>query len=785
MRKVYYAHTSSHGDKPNELLIDHLQLTAKLAAANGLSFHSEKICKQIGLLHDVGKRTDNFQDVLAGRKYKQDHAIVGGIYYYYEHGVIDDSWLKNHIALILAAHHSCLYTYHGIRQREKYYVHNDSRGKKGSEYELEKSFIEEYIGQPYYGGTADDKKEIAVKNMNEYREIQQYIKEHQLMIPLTSKDYLNTNDMSLNERMFYVRMLLSCLVDADYSATIEYQNPGYLSKYFYDDRFVVDAFLQKLNQYHKSLIQNAKPSIMNDLRNEVYTTCEQKGKTECGFLTLTAPTGSGKTLALMKFALEQAKAFGQKRIIVVLPYLSIIDQNGSIYKDIFGENVVLIDNSQTDYTEDTRVYADRWSSPIIVTTSVKFFQTLFASKTTDLRRLHSIANSIVVFDECQTLSTDILNVTLEVLQSLTKYYNTTVLFSTATKPSYEKRNHLEQCVSKKGNLYHVANMQWSSTELMDDVPTMFTKYAAVKNTKVIWKTDVSERMDCQALINYYYYDTAVLYVFNMVRHAIKMYQEVVDVYGKDGCYLITSRFNQVDKLKIIEKVNNRLKEGKFVRLISTQCVEAGVDFDFPCGARAYAPLDSVIQTAGRINRNGRYSGKFLVFQYIDSEKSDYPSAKYMDASNRTLQLSCKYENLDFYNMKFTDKYFARLYSSVNFSDAKELYSDIWYDDYKKMSEDYRVIDKDSQINVLVRPIFANADEYDDLIAKIRKNNYVISKKMMRILSKYTVSISSKNGKSIGTQLYVCTGKKEYPVNWFLSENPEMYGNTGFDCSKNY
>ena len=159
-------------------------------------------------------------------------------------------------------------------------------------------------------------------------------------------------------------MLLSCLVDADYSSTIEYDAPGYLEKHFYYDRFDAGSLMEKLDRYHEELVLYSEDSMINRLRNQVYASCEKNGALKTGFLTLTAPTGSGKTLALMKFALRQAATFKKNRIIIVLPYLSIINQNAAIYQSIFGEDMVLIDDSQTDFDDETRLYADRWSNPI-------------------------------------------------------------------------------------------------------------------------------------------------------------------------------------------------------------------------------------------------------------------------------------------------------------------------------------------------------------------------------------------------------------------------------------
>lgn len=767
MRKEYYAHISESHD--NEKLIDHLELTGKLAALNGSSFHHEAVCKQLGLLHDIGKYTENFQQVLEHKKVKQDHAIIGGIYYN-NHGIIKDEWMKQHMALIMACHHSFLYS--------------DSRHFSKSEFKEER--LNYVHGLPQT--TRDNGKDIVVSNLEEYENIQNYVKENNLLYPILPDQYFDVSIMSENEKMFYARMLYSCLIDADYSATAEYSNPGYLDKYFYNNLFDAFSFSEKLHKYHDELVSYVNQSEMNCLRNEVYKKCHEKGSVLNGFVTLSAPTGTGKTLSLMEFALENAKKFCKNRIIIVLPFLSIIEQNGNTYKKIFGDDVVLIDDSQTDYTDDVREESDRWSSPIIVTTSVKFFETLFSCRATDVRKLHNVTNSVVVFDECQTLPSDVLNSSIEVLQSLTKYYNTTVLFSTATKPSYEYRNECKTisvgnfAIAKKDIV--VSNMQWYSDEIIDDVQSLFDRYDKIKKTDVI--CDIERKYyTCEQLADYYDGEDAVVYIFNTVKHATAMYEEMVRRYGENNCFIITSNFCAKDKLFIIKTVNEKLKNHEFVRLAATQCVEAGVDFDFPAGAREYAPFDSIIQSAGRVNRNGNYNGRFLVFTYHDHDRYDYPSAGYKYASDVSYDLALDNNGLMFYDVNLMADYFRLLYQSVNYgSDKKDLIQGESEDNYKQVADNYNLIDNKNQIIMIVEPKFnCEKEEYFSLLDDIVSNDFTITKGIMRKLAPYTVSLYCSRSFDpcvVATQLKF--RKHNICTNWFLLRNDKksLYGNCGFN-----
>lgn len=767
MREEYYAHISdSHDD---EILIDHLELTGKLSALNGSSFHHEEVCRQLGLLHDVGKHTENFQQVLERTKHHQDHAIVGGIYYN-NHGMIEDKWMKQHMALIMACHHSFLYS--------------DGRNFAKSEFKEERL---DYIhGLPQT--TRDKGKDIVVSSMEEYLNIQDYVKENNLLYQILPEQHFDVSAMTENEKMFYTRMLYSCLVDADYSATAEYSNPGYLDKHFYDDKFDAFSFSEKLHKYHDELVKCAKSSVINDLRNEVYEKCHEKGSMLNGFTILTAPTGTGKTLALMEFALENAKKFNKSRIIIVLPFLSIIEQNGEIYKKIFGDDAVLIDDSQTDYTDEMREESDRWSSPIIITTSVKFFETLFACKATDVRRLHNVTNSVVVFDECQTLPSDVLNSSIEVLQSLTKYYNTTVLFSTATKPSYEYRNKCNKisignlAVSKRDVV--ISNMQWQADEIMDDVQSLFDRYDKIKRTEVV--CDIERKYyTCEQLADYYDKEDAAIYIFNTVKHATSMYKEIVERYGENNCFIITSNFCAKDKLYIIETVNKKLKNHEFVRLAATQCIEAGVDFDFPVGAREYAPFDSIVQSAGRVNRNGDHDGRFLVFTYQDHGIYDYPSSGYKYASDVSYDLASVNNGLMFYDVDLMDNYFRLLYQSVNYgSDKKDLIQGESEDNYKQVADNYNLIDNKNQIMMIVEPKFnCEKEEYFSLLDDILSNDFTITKGIMRKLAPYTVSLYCSRSFDpcvVATQLKF--RKHNIYTNWFLLRNDKksLYENCGFN-----
>lgn len=775
----YYAHTSNHG---NETVLEHLQKVGELASMYGKSFGHEKVMHQIGLLHDVGKNTLNFQRVLQGEANKQDHAIVGAIIYN-EHGkeYCADKWMREHIALTGACHHS--YLYQDDSEETLRHMFSEKVNLKS---------LVSYQGERVSKTTKDNDKAVVLSGKEEYEAIVSLVKENKLLIPLEKNDYFDTSSMSENEKMLYERMMFSCLVDADYSATSSFCEGLSISE-FYPKKMDVDVFRKKLRCYQSKIASNGnKDSAINRMRQEVYENCGESGRKMSGFVTLTAPTGTGKTLSLMNFAIEQANAFHKERAIVVLPYLSIIEGNGSVYKEIFGEENVLIDSSQSEIPEEARLYADRWEYPIIVTTSVKFFEMLFSCKTTDLRKLHQVANSVVVFDECQTLPSTILNSTVETLQALTKYFNTTVLFSTATKPTYEYRNHIEN--RESSNLYSntemlLSKMNWKADEIIDNAPQMFRHYSEFKNTDVFYNKETV--YNCADLIDFYKDSSSVMYVFNTVKHAEEMYEELLANYEEDSCFLITGHMCALDKLTLIKEIIWRLKNSKPVRLAATQCIEAGVDFDFEDGAREIAPWESIVQTAGRVNRNGLRKGSFLIFDFYKNGPYDYPSASYKTASDISKKILNKNSvgSVDLYDLDLMDSYYKELYTgTVSYSgDKKELYDGYAKNCYKDVDLTYNIVENKNQAIIIVRP-FSNYDkeEYNRLIDDIKSNDFTITKSIMKQLSPYTVSLytsSNFNIEDVGDQLSF-RRHDEAKTNWYILRDDSQYTDFGLQIQKN-
>lgn len=749
----YYSHIRS--DK-KERLITHLKETADLAAFFASEFNEEKVAEQIGLLHDLGKHTGKFQRVLKGTAFHIDHAAVGAEYYwkhYWEDAdpeIPDDQLLAQIICNCINSHHSDL---HGDL--------TDDAAYDEAYCALPTSFDRE---NPFY---TDNGKENALGSAEEFSAIEQYVAEHGLLRSIKETDFPVPEGMSDEAIMMFERMIFSCLVDADYSTTSSFYDGSDYRDFRRPKILQPEECLRKLQQYRKSRGYGCDDTGMNRLRNRVYQQCKEAGQNlSPGFYTLTAPTGSGKTHALIEFALEQSKRNGQRRIFVVLPYLSIIRQNAKEYQTIFGEDVCLEQDSLMEVPDELRLLSERWDYPMIVTTSVNFLETLCGSRASRERRLHQIANAVIVFDEVQTMPSDLLDVTLNTLASLPEYFHTTVLFSTATQPEYHFRHKLR-------------SLQYQ--EIISDVQELYQDYGRIRKMEVMADVDRKENYDDLART---YTDRQQLFVFNTTRKAQKMYQLLCESYGDQASFLLSSALCTKHKSDVIKEIQRRLQCGEDCFVSSTQCIEAGVDLDFPAGMRECAPFPSIVQTAGRINRNGRGIGRMKVF-FLDAEDSGgYPGVTYRNesyvAKNVIKKMRCDLNNPD--TMK---EYYRQIYSgdSDESGDRKEIRDAVDQRDTKELAAHYHLIEDQSELNVIVP--YTSAEDKEEMFEimheRIAARDYCIYKSELRECSGITVRIYG-NKKTLEfldrhcRRLKMKSGESvvEELTNWFIVEDKEIY-----------
>ena len=387
----------------------------------------------------------------------------------------------------------------------------------------------------------------------------------------------------------YTRMLFSCLVDADFldtEAALQGRQPrgGYAS---------LEELLQKLQSHVAPWLKEPKNELCAK-RSDILRRCLQGGEEEKGLFTLTVPTGGGKTVSSLAFALTHAVRHGMKRVVYVIPYTSIIEQNAKVFAEILGPENVLEHHSQTELADEKgdsetpdarrrRLACENWDAPVIVTTAVQFFESLYAAKTSRCRKLHNLAGSVVIFDEAQTLPVPFLKPCVSAIGELVRHYGVTAVLCTATQPEL-------------GRLFNELAPELSIQEIAPEPDELFEFFRRVSFQREgqLSNEELAARLT----------DTEqALCIVNTRKRA----REIFQLLPEEGRFHLSTLMTPQDRKRVLDAVRERLKERKPCRVVSTSLVEAGVDVDFPAVWREVAGLDSILQAAGRCNREGKKS----------------------------------------------------------------------------------------------------------------------------------------------------------------------------------
>jgi CRISPR-associated endonuclease/helicase Cas3 len=574
----YYAH-SKEGAPPEEwqLLQDHLENVANLAAEFAEPFGGADWARIAGRHHDLGKGTRPWQ-----------------------------AWLRkvNNIADAFAEYYDGHPKHAALGAK---YLHDASQqaGKL-----LAYCVAGHHAGLPDWDGDATSGLKTQLDET--YPSIR---------IPLRSLNMPNTLPVPHESGrfgyslQFFTRMLFSCLVDADYLDTEEF-----LDKKRSEQRSVYPQMRTLYVDFWKNfnLLRDAADSanLVNQQREQVLKDCLASAKKKPGLFSLTVPTGGGKTLASLAFALEHAKKYKKRRIIYVIPFTSIIEQNAAVFRKMLGEDVVLEHHcnfipDETDW--QTRLAAENWDARVVVTTNVQFFNSFYANKTSKCRKLHNIANSVVIFDEVQTIPVEKLRPCLEVIRELSLNYGVTSILCTATQPAIGFSEYFP--VGLKG-----------VREIVQDVTSLFEilKRTEEKFIGVLNEEEVASRLSEQK---------QVLCIVNTRQQALDVFNALPE---SDENIHLSALMYPAHRTRKLNTIRKRLEAGKLCRVVSTQLIEAGVDVDFPCVFRVVAGIDSIAQAAGRCNRNGlsETPGKVSVFEF--SEKTSCSLFKQAAQSARKL-----------------------------------------------------------------------------------------------------------------------------------------------------
>lgn len=542
------------GDGRTHGIDEHLQKTAVLAASFAAEFDCSEWGRMAALWHDLGKYSVEFQQYIRGAGGRTDHASIGA-----QHAVAQFGAMGRVIAYLIAGHHSGLPDW-------------------DSDEEM----------------TASLKQRLA---KTELIERLQHVSIQKGLLKQSLPKERPKSPASELAASLWLRMLFSCLVDADFLDT-----EAFFDQQQHETRFGfpgIATFVELFDRYMEGKQAAATTTPVNTMRKAILQQCIDAAIAAPGFFSLTVPTGGGKTLSSLAFALHHAKAQGKRRIIYVIPYTSIIEQTADQFREIFGEAVVEHHSNVafqgSKESAKLRLAAENWDAPLIVTTTVQFFESLFASRTSRCRKLHNIVNSVVILDEAQLLPPDFLTPILEALKELQRNYGVTVLFCTATQPALGP--HRSGDFDFKG----IPGI----TEIMPDPQELHT---ALKRTAIHLLCNLAP-VSWNELAGQLITHDSVLCIVNRRDDARALWELM-----PEGTIHLSALMCGAHRAERIRTIKERLREGQPTRVISTQLVEAGVDLDFPVVYRAAAGLDSIAQAAGRCNREGlRELGEVFVF----------------------------------------------------------------------------------------------------------------------------------------------------------------------------
>lgn len=389
---------------------------------------------------------------------------------------------------------------------------------------------------------------------------------------------------------FFTRMLFSCLIDADRTATEEFcDRERAISRN--RPKPAVGELRERLKSFLTDVEATAPATPVNRIRSEVLSDCLTSSSLAPGFFSLNVPTGGGKTYSSLAFALDHAVIHDLRRVVVAIPFTSIIEQTADVYRLALGSLACdgLVEHHSNIVPEkdtcENQLAAENWDAPLIVTTNVQLYESLLASATRSCRKLHRLARSVIILDEAQTIPVELLQPTLLALRELVEHYGCSVVFCTATQPALEWRTAFPIGVK-------------DVRAIIRDVPALFT---ALQRTTVISLGKISD----DELVDRLSAERAALCIVNSRAHAKKVYDTLTSRLGDTGCFHLSTWMCAQHRRETLAKVRRSLTMGEPCRVISTQLVEAGVDVDFPAVYRASAGFDSVAQAAGRCNREGK------------------------------------------------------------------------------------------------------------------------------------------------------------------------------------
>lgn len=668
----YFAHRRQDGAL--QTVREHLSETAKLAAQFAGAFDASEQGTLVGLAHDIGKYSKAFQRRILEDGPRTDHATAGA----YECAKRQ----LNPAAFCVAGHHS---------------------------------------GLPDLG-SRDDRSEgtlLARLNRAQTGDIPDYSPwESEITLPRAPyPDFVNSDPLT---DAFFTRMLYSCLVDADYLDTERFMGSQSAPR-------GGQASMEELDRRLERYIGDWFPpkGELNEKRCRILEHCIRSSNLPQGLFTLTVPTGGGKTVASLAFALKHAKAHRLDRVIYVVPYTSIIEQTADVFRGILGTEHVLEHHSGVDFEAEERtseevmrlsLATENWDMPVIVTTAVQFFESLFASKSSRCRKNHNIAKSVVVFDEVQMLPLPFLKPCVYAIAQLVQHYHVSALLCTATQPALERV--FQQFLPE------YAPRELCPAELARDI--VFRRNKILQKERMTWE-EVAQRMNREE---------QVLCIVNSRSNA----KEVFSLLAENGRFHLSTLMTPADRRAQLEIIRTRLREGLPCRVVSTSLIEAGVDVDFPSVLREEAGLDSVIQAAGRCNREGKRPGETSLVTVFRPETRPPALFRTNIAAARTALRYCG----EYSSPEAMERYYRTLLD-LKGEEALDRHGIIRRSrdgsfPLRSIAEQFHLIEQDTVT------VYIPIDDGADLLRRYLSGE--ISRSLIRRLSQYGVSIYPQHFKAL-------------------------------------
>lgn len=674
---MLWAH--SRKDKPPDQwqpLDQHLRNVAIRAAEFAARFHSGDWGELAGWLHDLGKASGGFQSYLL-RSNGVDNSDYDSAGKPSTHSGAGAAW--------------ALEAYREFGRILAYLVMGHHAG------------LPDWTGGKTPNGALCIRQEAARKELEGVRAWAR-------QLPLPAKPPAPPFKMDEREIHLWIRMLYSCLVDADFLDTEQFMDPDKFA-----ERRTVPALEQLAEPFFSRLDAmqaEAEKTEVNAIRAEVRLACEAAAERPPGFFSLSVPTGGGKTLSSTAFAFRHALLHGKRRIIYVIPYMSIIEQTADVLRGHLDASSVVEHHSNLDpetQAKAARLASENWDAPVVVTTSVQFFESLLAARSSRCRKLHNIADAVVILDEVQLLPPELLEPCTDMMRQLVERYGVTMVLSTATQPVLPNLGTITEIIPDSARLpERLRRVRYELPDVRENRPRS-------------WE-EIAEELGRHS---------QVLCVVNTRRDCLELYKRL----PKGSIHLSATMCGE-HRSKVIEAIRAKLKLGETIRVASTQLVEAGVDIDFPVVYRALAGLDSIAQSAGRCNREGRTpdGGKVVVF--IPPKPAPKGTLRKAEDSARVMLAN----PVDMESRDLFTRYFGEFYSRV---EGHYPYRELLIRDARTMQFQFReaaagfcMIDESQQ------SVFVRYGEGEELVERLRREIRSDSPYgwLLRKLQRYSISL---------------------------------------------